>query len=99
VPSSIVYSPQGWNDTIMGKSLAKHPLVNYRRCDQISPTPPTPFSEKLDKRPLAGIKVVELARIIALPATGIVLSSMGAEVVRVQSRDLPDFSVCSNLAL
>jgi crotonobetainyl-CoA:carnitine CoA-transferase CaiB-like acyl-CoA transferase len=77
----------------MGKALAKHPLVNYKRCAQASPTPPVPFPEKLDKRPLAGVKIVELARIIALPATGIVLSSMGAEVIRVQSRDLPDFSV------
>ncbi|KAK3634423.1 hypothetical protein LTR56_015302 [Elasticomyces elasticus] len=92
VPSSIVYSPKGWNDTIMGKSLAKHPLVNYKKCKEGAPVPPAAFPEKLDKRPLAGIKVVELARIIALPATGIVLSSMGAEVVRVQCRDLPDFS-------
>ena len=77
----------------MGKSLAKHPLVNYRRCKESAPTPPTAFPEKLDKRPLAGVKIIELARIIALPATGIVLSAMGAEIVRVQCRDLPDFSV------
>jgi crotonobetainyl-CoA:carnitine CoA-transferase CaiB-like acyl-CoA transferase len=56
-------------------------------------TPPTPFSETTDKRPLAGIKIVELARIIALPATGAMLTSFGAEVIRVQSRNLPDFSV------
>ena len=93
VPSSLVFSPQAWNDTIMGKSLAKHPLVNYKKCKDGAPTPPTPFPELLDKRPLAGIKIVELARIIALPSTGIILSSMGAEVVRVQSKNLPDFSV------
>jgi crotonobetainyl-CoA:carnitine CoA-transferase CaiB-like acyl-CoA transferase len=77
----------------MGKALAKHPLVNYNRCKQAAPTPPTPFPETLDHRPLAGVKIIELARIIALPATGILLSAMGAEVIRVQHKNLPDFSV------
>lgn len=93
VPSSIVYSPAAWSETIMGKSLAKHPLINYKKLPQAAATPPTLFPEVLDKRPLAGIRVVELARIIALPATGAILTSMGAEVIRVQSKHLPDFSV------
>lgn len=77
----------------MGNSLAKHPLVNYKRLPNAPPTPPTLFPSLADKRPLAGIKVVELARIIALPATGAVLTSFGAEVIRVQSKHLPDFAV------
>lgn len=77
----------------MGQELAKHPLINYHKIKVAPPTPPAPFPELVDKRPLAGIKVIELGRVIALPATGIVLTSFGAEVVRVQSKDLPDFSV------
>lgn len=76
----------------MGKSLAKHPLINYKRLPGV-PTPPVHFAETADRRPLAGIKIVELARIIALPATGAVLTSFGAQVIRVQSKHLPDFSV------
>jgi crotonobetainyl-CoA:carnitine CoA-transferase CaiB-like acyl-CoA transferase len=49
----------------------------------------------LDHRPLAGVRIIELARIIALPATGILLSAMGAEVIRVQNKNLPDFTVRS----
>ncbi|KAK5723155.1 hypothetical protein LTR17_013950 [Elasticomyces elasticus] len=37
----------------MGKSLAKHPLVNYKKCKEGAPVPPAAFPEKLDKRPLA----------------------------------------------
>ncbi len=93
VPSSIIYSPKAWQETIMGKALAKHPLVNYHRCKQAAPTPPTAFPQMLDHRPLAGVKIVEIARIIALPATGILLTAMGAQIVRVQSKNLPDFTV------
>lgn len=82
----------------MGKSLAKHPLINYHQLPIAPPTPPTPFPSLSDRRPLAGIKVVELARIIALPATGAVLTSFGAEVIRVQSRHMPDFSVGADAA-
>lgn len=77
----------------MAKSLAKHPLVNYKQLPNAQLTPPTPFPQLSDKRPLAGIKIVELARIIALPATGAVLTSFGADVIRVQSKHLPDFAV------
>lgn len=77
----------------MGKSLSKHPLVDYKKLPNAPATPPTVFPSVADKRPLAGIKVVELARSIALPATGAILTSLGAEVIRVQSKHLPDFAV------
>lgn len=77
----------------MAKSLAKHPLVNYKRLLEGASTPPVSFRESADKRPLAGIKILEFGRIIALPAAGTILTSMGAEVIRVQSKHLPDFSV------
>jgi hypothetical protein len=41
---------------------------------------------------LAGIKVVELARIIAGTAAGAALASMGAEVIRVNSSKLKDYT-------
>jgi crotonobetainyl-CoA:carnitine CoA-transferase CaiB-like acyl-CoA transferase len=54
-----------------------------------------------DARPLAGIKVLKLARIIAAPAAGSILESMGADVVRVQSNQLLDFTpaqICGLMA-
>lgn len=89
---SVVHSPQGWRDTEMGKSLARHPLVNYAQQTQCPWIPPTPLLKSDNKRPLAGIKVVELARIIAATATGAALASMGAEVIRVNSSKLKDYT-------
>jgi hypothetical protein len=92
---SICYTPQEWRKTQMGISLARHPLVNTKRLTHVPPTPPVPFPRIInDKRPLAGIKVLELARIIAAPACGMILASLGAEVVRVQAERMIDFTVC-----
>ncbi|KAK4463547.1 succinate--hydroxymethylglutarate CoA-transferase [Cladorrhinum samala] len=54
-----------------------------------SPSPsPSP-----SRRPLEGVKVLELARIIAAPEIGAVLASYGADVIRVNAPHLPDMSV------
>lgn len=87
------YSPQAWRETLMGKLLGLHPLINYKLQRQAYITPPVPFKETSDKRPLAGIKIIELARVIAAPAAGAALASFGADVVRIQSPNLPDPNV------
>lgn len=61
-------SPQAWRETMMGKSLAKHLMINYKQVRGTESIPPVPLPKKSDKRPLAGIKVVELSRVIAGPA-------------------------------
>ncbi|PNP77087.1 hypothetical protein FNYG_09556 [Fusarium nygamai] len=93
---SIVHSPQGWRQTDMGKSLSRHPLINYK---QQTETAPCPFPDLADKRPLAGIKVVELTRIIAGAAAGAALASLGAEVIRVNSSKLKDYTPAQPSAL
>ncbi|EXM07437.1 CoA-transferase family III domain-containing protein [Fusarium oxysporum II5] len=89
---SIVYSPEEWRQTEMGKSLSRHPLVNYKQRTQCAALPPVYFPVLEDKRPLAGIKVVELTRIIAGAAAGAALASLGAEVIRVNSSKLKDYT-------
>ncbi|KAJ9424520.1 hypothetical protein FOXG_15311 [Fusarium oxysporum f. sp. lycopersici 4287] len=89
---SIVYSPEEWRQTEMGKSLSRHPLVNYKQQAQCAALPPVSFPVLKDKRPLAGIKVVELTRIIAGAAAGAALASLGAEVIRVNSSKLKDYT-------
>lgn len=57
-------------------------------------TPSVPFPRMTsDKRPLAGIKVVELVRIIAGPVIGTTLAALGADVIRINGSSLPDFNV------
>ncbi|KAG2207065.1 hypothetical protein INT46_003600 [Mucor plumbeus] len=45
------------------------------------------------KRPLAGLKVLDITRIIAAPVITRTLAEHGASVMRVTSPNLPDFSV------
>ncbi|KAF2171090.1 hypothetical protein M409DRAFT_51311 [Zasmidium cellare ATCC 36951] len=88
-------SPQAWRETMMGKSLAKHPMINYKQVRGTESIPPAPLPKTSDKRPLAGIKVVELSRVIAGPAVGTALAALGADVIKVQSPHLPDLQFLS----
>ncbi|RBA14187.1 hypothetical protein FPRO05_02979 [Fusarium proliferatum] len=92
---SICFTPKQWNETEMGKSLAAHPLINVKAQPQAIPTPPVAFPplDPADKRPLAGIKVVEMTRVIAGPQIGTILSSFGADVIRVNPPHLPDINI------
>ncbi|KAJ5778197.1 Succinate--hydroxymethylglutarate CoA-transferase [Penicillium odoratum] len=90
---NIVYTPQGWRETEMSKQLSRHPLVNYKLQSHAISTPPVPMPHLAsDKRPLAGIKVVELVRIIAGPVIGTTLAALGADVIRVNCSRLPDIN-------
>lgn len=88
------FSPKKWRETLMGQALARHTLVDYKRDPGSEDLPPISFPVmKDDQRPLAGIKVVELVRVIAGSALGASLASLGAEVVKIQNPNLPDPNV------
>lgn len=92
---SVCFTPQQWRTSSMGKALAAHPLVNITPQLHAAPTPRVPFPplSASDPRPLAGIKVVELTRVIAGPQIGTILSSLGADVIRLHAPHLPDINV------
>ncbi|KAG9199791.1 hypothetical protein G6514_007905 [Epicoccum nigrum] len=92
---SICFTPEQWNKSTMGKSLAAHPLVNVKQQTHAVPTPPVvfpPFNPQ-DTRPLAGVKVVEMTRVIAGPEIGTILASFGADVIRLNAPHLPDINI------
>lgn len=91
---SINYTPEAWRATRMSRDLSRHPLINYSHQPYALPTPTVPLPPpSSDKRPLAGVKVVEVVRIIAGPVIGNILAAMGADVIRVNCNRLPDFNV------
>ena len=69
-----------------GQSIQNEPLYNLiKQPYAVQPAVPWPEGPADDKRPLSGIKVLELARAIAAPTIGRVLSALGATVIRVSS--------------
>ncbi|KAF9873619.1 hypothetical protein CkaCkLH20_08729 [Colletotrichum karsti] len=92
---SICFTPKQWRESEMGRSLSKHPLVNVQKQEQTIPTPPVSFPPLSpdDKRPLAGVKVVEMTRVIAGPEIGTILAAYGADVIRVNPPHLPDINI------
>jgi hypothetical protein len=88
------YTPRQWRETTMGKAMARHPVVDYKQVPGTSTLKPVPFPMRVnDKRPLAGIKVLELGRVIALPAAGALLAALGADVIAIQSPNLANIGV------
>ncbi|CUM53929.1 unnamed protein product [Debaryomyces tyrocola] len=56
--------------------------------------PPVPWNNTESKKPLAGIKVIDVSRVIAAPVMSRILAYLGADVIRVSNTDdLPDYTV------
>ena len=77
-----------WQTHPQGTTVASLPLVAI---DPIGSAPPRPLREA--SRPLGGIRVLDLTRVIAGPVCGRVLASHGANVLRVGASHLPTFRV------
>lgn len=94
-----------WEDfqaTLHGKLLIQQPPWKVEVLE--TETPATPFPSQSSSAPkpqiLAGIRVLELCRIIAGPAIGRGLAEYGAEVLKVTSpnlSDVPFFQVDANI--
>ena len=81
---SIVRSNAEWLDHPHGKMLAGKPLIEITK---IGDSDPIPFPE--GGRPLAGIKVLDLTRILAGPIAARTLAENGADVLMVTAKHLP----------
>src|SRR5215472_18366458 len=73
-----------WDEHPQGRAIARLPLFTI---DQIgdAPVEPMPAAD----RPLAGVKVLDLTRIIAGPVCGRTLAAYGADVLLITASHLP----------
>ncbi|KAF9741610.1 hypothetical protein PMIN02_004176 [Paraphaeosphaeria minitans] len=94
-----------WEDfqiTEHGQALLYEPPWRVDLLESDSPPAPFPFAKSAAPVPqiLAGIRVIELCRIVAGPAMGRGLAEYGAEVIKITSpnlSDVPFFQVDGNL--
>jgi crotonobetainyl-CoA:carnitine CoA-transferase CaiB-like acyl-CoA transferase len=80
----LVRSRGEWNAHPHGSAIAKLPLIDIVK---IGEAPPRPLPK--GERPLAGVRALDLTRVLAGPTSGRVLAENGADVLHVVAPHLP----------
>ncbi|RIL06081.1 MAG: hypothetical protein DCC71_07995 [Proteobacteria bacterium] len=87
---AMLRSAAQWRASAQGAALAQTPLVELVRIGDAPPAPlPGPRAGEPGARPLAGVRVVDLTRVLAGPTCGRTLAEHGADVLHVRSPKLP----------
>lgn len=84
--AALVRSPREWGALEQAKAIASLPLFEIER---IGDAPAEPLAAH-STRPLDGVRVLDLTRIIAGPVAGRTLASHGADVLLVNGPHLPN---------
>src|ERR1700704_5749528 len=81
---AMMRSHEEWSDLPHAKALAALPPVRIEKIGEAAPKP-WPAGD----RPLAGVRVLDLSRVIAGPVAGRTLAVHGADVLLISSPNLP----------
>src|SRR5579863_510405 len=73
-----------WSATPQGNALAALPVMTIEKIGEAAPK-----RWALGKRPLSGLRVLDLSRVIAGPVAGRTLAAHGADVLLISGADLP----------
>jgi crotonobetainyl-CoA:carnitine CoA-transferase CaiB-like acyl-CoA transferase len=81
---AMMRSHDEWSDLPQARALAALPLIGI---EKIGEAAPKPWSG--GDRPLAGLRALDLSRVIAGPVAGRTLAAHGADVLLISGPDLP----------
>ena len=94
VVASAARSFAQWDATEQGRAVASQPLLTITRVGEGAPLPLPPL--RADQRPLEGLRVLDLTRILAGPVGGRALAAYGADVMLVNSPHLPNIEAIAD---
>ncbi len=85
---ALMRSYDEWSALPQSRALAALPLISI---EKIGDAPPKPWPQGLSNgdRPLAGLRVLDLSRVIAGPVAGRTLAAHGADVLLISGPELP----------
>jgi crotonobetainyl-CoA:carnitine CoA-transferase CaiB-like acyl-CoA transferase len=83
-----------WDATEQGRAVAAQPLFTLTRIGDAPPLPLAPLAPA--QRPLEGIRVLDLTRILAGPVGGRALAAYGADVMLVNAPHLPNIEAVAD---
>jgi crotonobetainyl-CoA:carnitine CoA-transferase CaiB-like acyl-CoA transferase len=83
-----------WDATPQGEAIAAQPLFTIDRIGDAAPLALPPLDD--GRRPLEGVRVLDLTRILAGPVGGRALAAYGADVMLVNAPHLPNIEAIAD---
>jgi crotonobetainyl-CoA:carnitine CoA-transferase CaiB-like acyl-CoA transferase len=87
--AALIRTPEEWSMQPQARAIAETPLLEITK---IGDAPPEPIGETGAQRPLSGVRVLDLSRIIAGPVAGRTLAEHGADVLLINGPHLPNIA-------